>query len=72
MWLTDGEEPVGAFVALPREAGIAGESADTAGARLSGRDADTVLATLTRCARNVAAGLVAVPTRRTSPPRRIA
>jgi hypothetical protein len=69
LWLTDGEEPVGAFAALARGAGIAGESADVAGARLSGGDAAIVLTTVTRRARNVAVGLVAVATRRTSPPR---
>jgi hypothetical protein len=68
VWLTNGEESVRAFAALARGAGIAGESADVAGARLSGGDADTVLATATRCARRVAAGLVMVPPRRTSPP----
>jgi hypothetical protein len=69
VWLTNGEEAVEALTGLAGEAGIVVGGIGLAGVRLSDGDAETALTTVTRRARRVAAGLVAVPTRRTSPPR---
>ena len=69
--LSGGEERVGAFVALAERAGITRAVAGVTGGCLSGGDGDTALTTVTRRARSVEVGPVAVPRMRTSPPRKI-
>ncbi len=68
-WLFGGEGGAGAFSTLAEDAGIPRERPGAASVCRSDGNGNAALTTVTKRARNVAAGFVSVPKPMTSPPR---